>query len=717
MLKRQVPGTDATEMDDQADPGTAKADSERQLCCTMTSVLLRLVRGSGGDAAVAALLETAGAKHDAPHLENIDNWISLDEACALLKAGALETGDSKFARRVGESTLHQHAGTQAATLLRSLGSVEAILQVVAQSAAKVSTVSEMEAVEVRPGHAVIRAMARGGITRRPVHCEWTAGLLSGTPILFGLPLALVEETECQARGDAHCSYTLSWDAESAAAAADPQQRVTALEAQMAGMSERLQSAYATASDLVSAEDLDAVLHRIVERAANAVRAPSHVLAVHTEPGAEPQVYSHGIGGPEALALARATLEHGAPAGNSTLVVEVTSSRRHYGQLIAHYPSAVDFFPQDREMLGLYAKHAAAVLDTAMALQESAQRHSQVNLLLSLSEELAQTGTSEEVAKRVAEAIPKVVDCDRMGVWLWDDYEEQLTSLAVWGREPQQAAYLLGLTISPKDTPRLASMAADPQPVFLDKTADDPFLRQLMAALDAVALAVIPIVARGVFLGALSVAVTDRPERLQPDSELIDKLTGVAALAAPAIQNARLVDELHHNASHDGLTGLLNLVGFRQHIDRALTNVGPADAHVGLLFVDLNEFKLINDTFGHEGGDELLRQAAARLRVIGRDDDRVARLGGDEFAIVLANVDRYDQVRAAEERVRAAFAEPFTLGDLSASIGASVGGVVWPEDGRTVGELVRRADAAMYEDKAEHRRAMLEHSHERAPQHA
>jgi diguanylate cyclase (GGDEF)-like protein len=702
MFKRQALGTDETPMNSEADLETANADTDRQLCCTMTSVLLRLVRDAGGEVAVTALLERSGAKHDAPYLENIDNWISLDEACALLGAGAVQTGDAKFARRVGEETLNQHAGTQAATLLRSLGSVEAILHVVAQSAAKVSTVSEMDAAEVRPGHAVIRAMARGGITRRPVHCEWTAGLLSGTPILFGLPLAQVEETECQARGDAHCSYTLSWDAERAAAAADPQQRVTALEAQMAAMSERLQSAYATASDLVSIEDLDTVLHRIVERAANAVRAPSHVLAVHTEPGAEPQVYSHGIDPRAALTLARTTLEHGAPPGNSTLVVEVTSSRRRYGQLIAHNPAAIAFFPQDREMLGLYAKHAAAVLDTAVALQESAQRHSQVNLLLSLSEALARTGTSEEVAKRLAEAIPEVVDCDRMGVWLWDDSAERLTSLSVWGREPEQAAYLLGLTISPKDTPRLASMAADPQPVFLDQSTDDPFVRQLMATLDAVVLAVIPIVARGVFLGALSVAVTERPQRLQPDGELIEQLTGVAALAAPAIQNARLVDELQHNASHDGLTGLLNLVGFRHHIDRALTDVSPGHRHVGLLFIDLNDFKLVNDTFGHEGGDELLRQAGTRLRAIGRDEDRVARLGGDEFAIILADVDREDQVRAAEQRVRVAFAEPFPLSGLSASVGASVGGVVWPEDGRTVNELVRRADAAMYQDKSGHR---------------
>jgi diguanylate cyclase (GGDEF)-like protein len=106
-----------------------------------------------------------------------------------------------------------------------------------------------------------------------------------------------------------------------------------------------------------------------------------------------------------------------------------------------------------------------------------------------------------------------------------------------------------------------------------------------------------------------------------------------------------------------------------------------------------------------------------LRAIGRGDDRVARLGGDEFAVILADVDRDYQVRAAEARVRAAFVEPFVLGDLSASVGASVGGVVWPEDGRTVNQLVRRADAAMYQDKAEHRRTSREHSRELAPQNA
>jgi diguanylate cyclase (GGDEF)-like protein len=679
----------------------------QHLCCTMTSVLLRLVRSWGGEGAVAAVLERAESKHDASYLENIENWISLDEACGLLAAAAHDTGEEMFARRVGEEMLRQHAGTQVATLMRSLGSPEAIYKTIAQSSSKVSTVTEMEALESDPGRAVISAVAREGFSRRRLHCDWTTGLLAGPPLLFGLPLARVEESECQARGGARCLYTVTWDAE--LAAVDPQQRITAMEAQLVAMSERLQSAYATASDLISTEDLDTVLRHIVERAANAVRAPGYILAVRTQPGAELQVYSHGIENREAQVLALATLERavagGAVAGgDSTLVVEVTSSRRHYGQLIARYPGAIRFSPQEREMLSLYAKHAAAVLDMATALDESARRHDQVSSLLALSHALAQAGTSEEVAERLAVAIPEVVDCDGMAVWLWDDDDGRLRSLSAWGRKHEQAEYVRGLSVAPEDTPHLGRMIAEPHPLFFDKEADDPFIRGLMDTLDLAAFAVVPIVARNVFRGALTVSVSERPGRLRPDSELLEQLTGVAALAAPAIENGRLVDKLRHKASHDGLTGLLNRVGFRQHIDILMARAEGGHEQVALLFVDLNDFKQVNDLYRHEAGDELIRQAAERLSSIGRGSDEVARLGGDEFAIILPDVCRDDQLRAAELRVRTVFVEPFLLGEVSVSLSASVGGGIWPEDGRTVAELVRHADAAMYQDKAQARHA-------------
>src|ERR1700694_3828138 len=196
-------------MQAQAGPGAAtheraSQDADRQICCSMTSVLLRLVGSTGGEAAGGSLLERAQIRHEPSYLENVDNWISLDEATAMFEAGVQQTGDPLFARRVGENTLRQHAGTQVATVLRSLGSTEAVLQAVAQSAARLSSVTKMEAIEAAPGRGVVRACAREGFTRRGLHCDWTTGLLAGLPILFGLPLARVGESECQTRGGSQC---------------------------------------------------------------------------------------------------------------------------------------------------------------------------------------------------------------------------------------------------------------------------------------------------------------------------------------------------------------------------------------------------------------------------------------------------------------------------------------------------------------------------------
>jgi diguanylate cyclase (GGDEF)-like protein len=670
----------------------------------MTSVLVKLIRRAGGEAGVARVIAGARSTHEPSYLENVENWVSLDEACALLEAGARETDDPSFARRVGENTLRQHAGTQVSTVLRSLGSTEAVLKAVAASGARLSAVTELEAIAAEPGRCVVTARAREGFTRRPLHCEWTAGLLAGTPILFGLPLARVEESECQARGGQPCRYTVTWDAELAAVAADPQQRVTALEAQLVAMNDRLHSAYATAGDLVSVDDLDAVLHRVVERAADAVRAPSHILAVRTDPAADLRVFSHGIEPDRAAAIAEVTLAGSQVAEDSVLAVDVASARRDYGQLIARYPGAVEFFPQDRELLGLYARYAAAVLDMSVALEQSVRRHQQVSSLLSLSHAVAEAGSSLEIAERLVTVVPNVVDCDRVGVWLFDYLEQNLRPVAMSQRTAEQDRYLSELVIATEDTSVLRDMLATPKPCFLDRDTDDAFMRALLEDLGTVRLGIVPIVSRDVFLGVLTVSVSDTAERLRPNGDLIDRLTGVAALAATAIQNGQLVDKLRHKASHDALTGLLNRVGFRQQIDDLLNSGEPG---LGLIYVDLDEFKHVNDTYGHDAGDELLRKAAHRLESTARAGDGVARLGGDEFAIVLAGVSAAEQLAAAEARVRAAFEEPFMLGSVTLSVGASIGGGVWLEHGQTIDELSRHADEAMYADKASGRSSPVE----------
>ena len=659
----------------------------------MTSVLLRTVRSAMGENGVRDVV--AGRRHDAEFLQNTDNWVSLDEAVGLLAAGVRVTGDPDFARRVGAETVRQHAGTQVATLLRSLGSPEAVLNGITAAAAKFSTVTDMEAIEAEPGRAVVRAVARDGFKRSQLHCDWARGLLSTPTGLFGLPPARVEESECQARGGSECRYTVSWDHDLAAQAADPQKRVTALEAQVVAMNERLESAFATASDLVSADDLDAVLTRIVERAANAVRAPSYVLAVRVE--GDRHVFSQGVKPDEAERIGSLLLSSG-EIEDTMLCVPVASSRRDYGQLVALHPTGTSFFPQERPLLALYAKHAAAVLDTAVALREASRRHDNVSALLSLSQALARAGTTEEVAAQLTEAVVHVIGCDSSAMWVWDDAAILLQRRGGFGEKNPERRPEIGL----HDTPYLLQMADDPRPMFFEGEVDDPYLQAMIADAQLVALAVVPIIAREMFLGLLTVGVRDKPERLRSSPELLERLNGVAALAAPALQNGRLIDELGRQVMHDSLTGVLNRTGFGRSVEAVLAERMGGHALAGLLFVDLDGFKALNDSHGHQAGDLLLREVAERLRGTLRGDDTVARVGGDEFAVVLPRVTQSDEVHAAARRVHEAFAEPFTVGEMTVQLSASVGEAISPDHGTTIDQLVRHADAEMYREKAQRR---------------
>jgi diguanylate cyclase (GGDEF)-like protein len=677
---------DPTYMNSASAPGLKAPADVRHLCCTMTSVLLRLTEESAGRVAVDELLRVADAEHDAAFLSDPDNWISLDEAVSLLETAQEITGDRLLARRVGEQTVRQHAGTQVATLLRSLGSPEAILTNITLAAGKFTTVTEMAAIEIAPGEAVITSRSRPGFVRHKALCQWATGLISQAPVLFGLPPAHIDETECQAEGGRHCSYTVTWDATDAAEAADPANHVTALEAQLQAMSKRLHNVYETAGDLLSPDELDVVLARIVERAASAVRAPAYVLAVRTAPTSDLRVYCDGLEQEEARAIGEsADSDDGVEVRG--VVATVASGRRAYGHLIALNAEGAEFFPQERELLELYAKHAAAVLDMATALEESAQRHRDVSALLSLTESLARAATSQDVAARIAAALPAVLSCDHAAVYGWDENANALEE--IHGSPPGVIA----------DTSLLDDLRSSSQPRFFDAASAAPAVARFMSDGDIQAMAVVPIVTHDAFLGALIAAVGDRPERLAPCPELLERLTGVAALTAPPLQTARLIHELRHQAAHDPLTGLPNRAGFAEHISRSTDADAARASGVGLLFIDLNDFKRVNDTYGHAVGDELLCQVAERLESLVRSKDATARLGGDEFAVILEGTGSADALEAASRRVRTVLAEPFIVEGTSISVSASVGCASWPDECDGAKDLMRRADAAMYREKA------------------
>ena len=156
-------------------------------------------------------------------------------------------------------------------------------------------------------------------------------------------------------------------------------------------------------------------------------------------------------------------------------------------------------------------------------------------------------------------------------------------------------------------------------------------------------------------------------------------------------------ELRFKAAHDPLTKLPNRAALHERLDQAIRRARRGGGELAVIVMDLDRFKPVNDQFGHQAGDQLLRQVARRLQACLRESDVVARLGGDEFAIVLGD-DGAAGAATAAAKVRQAFEAPFRVGDHQPVVGVSLGVAVFPHDGVDAAALLQHADAAMYDVK-------------------
>lgn len=159
------------------------------------------------------------------------------------------------------------------------------------------------------------------------------------------------------------------------------------------------------------------------------------------------------------------------------------------------------------------------------------------------------------------------------------------------------------------------------------------------------------------------------------------------------------DKFAHQATHDALTGLYNRPAVMDFIDARLADDSTAAlGGVAILLLDLDGFKLINDEHGHNTGDQLLCQAAARMQVALRDSDYLARLGGDEFLVVIPQVSEAATAERVAEKLIEAIRQPFMLDHLVVNVTTSIGISLFPQDGRDRESLVKNADIALYEAK-------------------
>lgn len=192
-----------------------------------------------------------------------------------------------------------------------------------------------------------------------------------------------------------------------------------------------------------------------------------------------------------------------------------------------------------------------------------------------------------------------------------------------------------------------------------------------------------------FLEVQVIEQRDREERLEAQAS---ELVSVAEDLAMAEEKMKFL------ANHDALTGLPSLRLCKDRIETTMAVSRREKKRFALMFIDLDGFKAVNDSFGHEGGDQILKDIADRIQLHTREVDTVARIGGDEFIVLFAGLVEQDEVAQLADRLLKALSEPFGLEDGVAKIGASIGIALYPDDGQTVEGLMRRADDAMYKVK-------------------
>jgi diguanylate cyclase (GGDEF)-like protein len=320
-------------------------------------------------------------------------------------------------------------------------------------------------------------------------------------------------------------------------------------------------------------------------------------------------------------------------------------------------------------------------------------------IVAMSNDLSRTMDPQLVGDRIARHIARAVGANDCALSYWDRPGDRLVTLGYFPLDRRSAlepAYPLA------DYPQTRQVLDSGMATIID-TADPEADRHEVSYLRSIgqrSMTIVPLVAAGTTIGTLELT-SERSGAF--DARGVEIATMLASEAAMALENARLYDEIRHQALHDGLTGLANRVLFRDRVVQALERRhGREGRPFAVLFIDLDDFKVLNDTLGHARGDDVLIAAAARVEASLRPSDTAARLGGDEFAVLLDDVGDERTALTIAIRLADALRQPVNLGDASPTIAASIGVALSGTDGETADDLLRNADVAMYAAKASSR---------------
>jgi hypothetical protein len=352
-------------------------------------------------------LARSGETRSVEDLKDLASWTSFDQFKNLLQEASRSLG-SPF--QPDDVDVDMSSATVVAEIMQAFGSPGAVFRAGGDINPMVP-MRRYDITELAPNQWTIREWFIGGFVPYPEYCAFFANLYAGIPMYFGLHAAEVVEVECQCRGDSTCLFQLHWDEDNEGMLRGQQHDVPTklLETRFDQLKQMI-------TDLASNERYEDVLQGIVRSTMRAVIAGGAILALEARAGSPRKVYYEGLTESEADSLADDFL--GGDGRERSIAVEVTSVRRHYGVLAIDERGGI-FASQAQGTLETYAQLAAATLDAADAMEDARHQANTARVLLELSTSLAEIVGTEEMAAKVARAVPDVIDCDRVAVFLDD----------------------------------------------------------------------------------------------------------------------------------------------------------------------------------------------------------------------------------------------------------------------------------------------------------
>ncbi len=364
---------------------------------------------------------------------------------------------------------------------------------------------------------------------------------------------------------------------------------------------------------------------------------------------------------------------------------------------------------DAELLSLLAQQAAIGIENARLYEEVQHRLREMNSLLEISRNITSTLEVDEVLRRVIEAaIATLGPAEKGTLHLLDEEREELVVRASVGFSPETVAAAhfkpgegyTGWVFAHRQPVIIGDVKADQR----TKPIDLPEVHDEKSALCA------PLVVRDKTIGTLTLDNVTRYGAFAP--EHLDLLAIFANQAAVAIENARLYERAQREiaerkrveetikriAHHDELTGLPNRRLFNDRLHLSLAHAHRKRQKLAVMLLDLDHFKDVNDTLGHNVGDQLLQVVGERLTSLLREGDTIARMGGDEFMLLLPELVGSEDAAAIAQKILGAFRRPFVFDGHELRTTTSIGIAIYPEDGEDGDTLMKNADIAMYRAK-------------------